>query len=294
MPATGPIEIVWQAGRKARGDRVTLVSAGVAFFVLLATFPGIGATVSLYSIFADPENGGPLVAALPSVLPQQAVEIIARQTRRFAEQQGESSRSLLFVPLLGFAILLWSTTKGIRALFNALNVIHDTEEKRGFIKLTAISLVFTIGFIVFLLFVIGVVFVLPVALDGVGLGEASSLIVSLLRWPLLLVVVGLALALMYRFGSNRENAEWRWIAMGSVVASVLWVGTSILFEWFVARFVSFAELYGSLGAVIGFMIWIWLSTIVVLFGAELDAAAQRRQREMQVPSSSRSWDSQSD
>lgn len=269
------IIIAWRACRRAHRDRVTMIAAAVAFFVLLATFPGIAAIVSLYSIFADPEKGGTLLAALPTVLPEQAVEIIARQTRRVAEQQGESSRAFLFAPLFGLVMLLWGATKGIRSLFNALNVIHDTEERRGFFKLTAISLVFTVALIAFLLFVVGAVFLLPTALDRLGLGHFSFLL-SLLRWPILLVVVGLALALIYRFGSGREHAEWRWITMGSGVASLLWVCSSMLFEWVISRFGSFDELYGSLSAVIGFMIWIWLSTIVVLFGAELDAAAERR------------------
>ena len=274
MALSDLINVAWCACRRAHHDRVTMVAAGVAFFVLLATFPGIAAIVSLYSIFADPEKGGILIAALPAVLPEQAVEIIAQQTRRIAEQQSASGRASFFVPLFGFAILLWSTTKGMRSLFNALNEIRATEERRSFIKLTAISLIFTIGFIVFLLFVVGVVFILPTVLDGIGFGKVSSLTIKLLRWPFLLVVVGFSLALIYRFGANRENAQWRWITMGSGIASLLWICSSILFEWVVSKFGSFDELYGSLSAVIGFMIWIWLSTIVVLFGAELDAAAE--------------------
>lgn len=275
MIAKELIGIVWQACRKAFRDRVTALAAGVAFFVVLAIFPGIAALVWLYSIFADPGKGGVLLAALPTVLPDQAVEIIARQTKRIADQQGGSGSTLLFAPLLGFAILLWSTTRGIKSLFVALQTIDDTEERRGFIRLTAISLAFTIGFIVFLLLVVGLVFILPTVLSGIGLGAASSLAIKLLRWPLLLVFVGFSLVLIYRFGSGRENAPWRWISLGSGTASLLWVCCSILFEWVVARFGSFDELYGSLSAVIGFMIWIWLSTIVVLFGAELDAAAER-------------------
>lgn len=268
--------VVLHAGRRAHGDRVTTIAAGVAFFVLLATFPGIATVVSLYSIIADPEKGGTLLAALPSVLPDQAIEIIARQTRRIAEQQGGEGRSFVFAPLLGFAVLLWSTTRGIRSLLGALEEIYCAEEDRGFIKQAAISMVFTIGLIAFVLLVVGVVFILPTVLAGIGLGAISSLTTSLLRWPILLVFVGLSLSLIYHFGSNRKNAKWRWITMGSGVASLLWVFSSILFEWVVSRFGSFDELYGSLSAVIGFMIWIWLSTIIVLFGAELDAAAERR------------------
>ena len=272
------IDAVWHAGRNAYRDRVTTIAAGVAFFILLATFPGIAALVSLYSFFADPGKGGVLLAALPTVLPEQAVEIITRQTRRIAEQQGGRGGTLLFAPLLGLAILLWSTTRGVRSLFRALAAIDDTEETRGFIWLTAISLAFTIGLIVFLLFVVGVVFILPAVLAGLGLGEISSLLIKLLRWPVLLVVVAFSLALLYRFGSGRENARWRWISLGSGVASLLWVFSSVLFEWAVSRFGGFDELYGPLSAAIGFMIWIWLSTIVVLFGAELDAATGRSTR----------------
>lgn len=275
MNASGLLGVVWRACRKAHTDRVTMVAAAVAFFMVLAIFPGIATIVSLYSIFADPEKGGVILRALPTVLPEQAVEIIAQQTRRVAEQ-GASTRAFLFAPSLGFVILLWSATKGMRSLFNALNVIHDTEERRGFIRLTAISLVFTIGLIAFLLLVVGVVFVLPTILSSIGLGEISPQMRNLLRWPVLLIVVGFSLALIYRFGSSRDHAEWRWITLGSSVASFLWVCTSILFEWTVSRFGNFNELYGSLSAVIGFMIWIWLSTIVVLLGAELDAAAGHR------------------
>ena len=172
MTVSDVIGLGWQACHKGYRDRLTMLAAGVAFFVVLATFPGIAAMVSLYSMFAEPEKGGTLLAALPSILPEQAVEIIARQTKRVAQQQGGSGRALIFSPLLGLAILLWGTTKGIRSLFSALNVINDTEERRGFIKLTAISLIFTIGFIVFLLFVVGVVFILPAVLPGVGLASS--------------------------------------------------------------------------------------------------------------------------
>lgn len=276
MTAKDVINGVWQACRKAYDDRVTTIAAGVAFFIVLATFPGIAALVSVYGIFADPGKGSVLLAALPTVLPEQVVEIIGRQTRRIAEQQGEAGRTLLFAPLIGFAILLWSTSRGMRSLFGALQTISNTEESRGIIKLTALALAFTIGFVVFLLFVVGVVFILPTVIAGIGLGAISSLLVKLLRWPVLLVFVGLSLTLIYRFGPDRNNAKWRWITIGSGIASLLWVCSSLLFEWVVSRFGSFDELYGSLSAVIGFMIWIWLSTIIVLFGAELDAVAERR------------------
>lgn len=283
MTVKNLISVAWHAARAAHRDHATMVAAGVAFFVLLAIFPGIAAVVSLYSAFADPERGGAILAALPSVLPDQAVEIIAQQTTRVSEQKSRSESYSIAGPLIGLAILLWSTTRGIRSLFNALNIIYDTEERRSYIELTAISLAFTIGFICFLLFVVGVVFVVPSVLASVGLGRVSSLTLTLLRWPVLLVVVALSLALIYRFGSNRENAQWRWITTGSCVASVLWVCVSILFEWAVSRFISFDQLYGPLSTVIGFMVWIWISTIVVLFGAEIDMAAARHARDSRTP-----------
>jgi membrane protein len=254
-------------------DHLTFVAAGVAFFVLLAIFPGIAAIISLFGLVADPQDGGALLSALSSVLPEQAVGIIQSQIEHSADKTREG-RAMSFLPVVGLVILLWSTNKGMLAIFNALNIIHNVDERRGFVRLNAMSLLFTIGLIALLLFFMSVVFVFPAAAEQLGIDQIPAAIVTSLRWLALLVVVGFAIALLYRYGSSRDGAM-RWISAGSAVAALLWIVVSLLFEWTVSNFGGFAQLYGSLSSVIGFMVWIWLSSIVVLFGAELDMALSR-------------------
>jgi membrane protein len=153
----------------------------------------------------------------------------------------------------GLAISLWSANAGMKAVFDALNVAYDEEEKRGFSALNLRSLVLTLGIIVFLLVAIGAIVVIPVLLNFIGLGTVTEWIISLARWPLLLGAVVLLLAVLYCYGPSRETAQWRWISAGSVVAAVVWVVASMLFSWRVSKFGNYNETYGSLGAVVGFM-----------------------------------------
>ncbi len=176
----------------------------------------------------------------------------------------------------GLGVSLWSANAGLKALFDALNLIHEFEEKRGFIKLNAVSLTFTIIGIIFSILALAAVIAIPVILSASGLGGATELLVNLGRWPILFLVVALVLALIYRFGPCRPDPQWRWITWGSAFASVAWMALSLLFSWYAAHFGSYNATYGSLGAIMGFMVWLWLSTIVVLFGAEIDAEMERR------------------
>ena len=164
----------------------------------------------------------------------------------------------------------------MKSLFDTLNIVYGEEEKRGFVKLNAISLLFTIGGILFVLAALGAIVVIPVVLKYVGLSEVADLLLRLGRWPAMFVVLTLALAVIYRYGPSREAPQWRWITWGSALAAMLWLGISALFSWYAASFGNFNETYGSLGAVIGFMTWLWISAIVILLGAELDAEMEHQ------------------
>jgi membrane protein len=166
----------------------------------------------------------------------------------------------------------------MKALFDALNIVYDAQERRGLIKLNAVSLVFTLGGLVVMLLAIGAVVVLPVALEHIGLERIGSSLLGLIRWPALFAAVVLALAVLYRFGPDRDHAQWHWITWGSASAALLWIIASILFSWYAANFASYNKTYGSLGAAIGFMTWIWISCMVVLGGAEIDAMMERLDR----------------
>jgi membrane protein len=268
----GWLEIIKRTFAEFSDDRILALSAGVTFYVLLALFPGLAALVSLYGLFADPVSVARHVASIEGFLPQGATEVIGEQlTRLSAHRTG----ALGFGVALGIGISLWSASAGVKALFDALNVVFDEREKRGFIKLSLIALAFTLGALGFMLIALSAVVGLPLALQFVGLGEVAELLLRVLRWPALLAVVGLALAVLYAYGPSRTHFRWRWISWGSAFASITWIVGSFLFSWYVQNFGSYDKTYGSLGAVIGFMTWIWLSTTIVLLGAELNSELEK-------------------
>src|SRR5262249_20783053 len=175
--------------------------------------------------------------------------------------------------LVGLGISLWSANAAMKSLFDTLNIVHNEEEKRGLVKLNAISFCFTIGGVFFVLAALGSIVVIPVVLNYVSVGFSGwgDLLLKAGRWPAMFLVLTFALAVIYRYGPSREAALWRWITWGSALAALLWLGVSALFSWYAANFGNFNETYGSLGAVIGFMTWLWISGIVILLGAEIDA-----------------------
>lgn len=254
-------------------DRVIAIAAGVTFFVLLAIFPAIAALVALYGLFADPQTITAHIESLGDVLPGGAIDVLRDQIERVSSQVG---RTLGLTFAAGLAASLWSANAGMKALFDALNVVYGEEETRSFVRLTLQSLLSTVAAILFLLVALGAIVVIPILLSHLGLAGYAGTLVRLGRWPALFVIVTLGLALLYRYGPDRERAKWRWISWGSALAALLWLAASMLFSWYTANFGSYNETYGSLGAVIGFMTWIWISAIVVLLGAELDAEMERQ------------------
>jgi membrane protein len=253
--------------------RVMTEAAAVTFYSVLALFPAIAALVSLYGLFADPATIGAQLGSMSAVLPGGAIQVIGDQMTRVLEQDhGKLGLGLI----IGLAIALWSANSGTKSLFDALNTVYGVREERGFFKLNAVSLMITIGGILFMVIAASAVIVLPAALGFVGLSDITDWAVRILRWPALLIVVALGLAVIYRFGPDRREAQWRWITAGSASAAFGWLIASFAFSWYAANFGSYNATYGSLGAIIGFMIWIWLSAIVVLAGAEIDVALETR------------------
>jgi membrane protein len=273
IPAQGWKDVLWRTYEEFGNDRVMSVAAGVTYYALLAVFPAIAALVSIYGLFADPATIEQHLAALSGVMPGGALDIIREQVTRIASQGGGT---LGFGFVFGLLISLWSANAGMKAVFDALNIVYDEDEKRSFVMLNLQSLTFTLCAIGFVILAIGGIVVLPIVLDFVGLGSGTQWLLAIVRWPVLLAGVVLGLALLYRYGPSRDKAEWKWVTPGGLVAAVLWLGGSMLFSWYVANFGSYNETYGSLGAVIGFMTWIWLSTTVVLLGAEINAETEHQ------------------
>ncbi|MCJ2071317.1 YihY/virulence factor BrkB family protein [Methylobacterium sp. J-030] len=253
-------------------DRVLAVAAGVTFYTLLSLFPAIAALVTCYGLFADVNVINDHLAQLHSMLPSGAVELIGDQVKRIAAK-GSGSLSVTFFSSL--LLSLWSANAAMKAMFDALNVVYEEDEKRNFFWLNLRSLTFTVGALLFIIIALNVIVVVPVALNFLGLGSTAWLLAAL-RWPAILIVLLGSLSVLYRFGPSREHARWRWVGVGSVVAGLLWLVASLLFSWYVANFGTYNETYGSLGAVIGFMTWIWISSTIVLLGGEINAELEHQ------------------
>jgi membrane protein len=247
-------------------DRVLAISAGVTFYALLAIFPAIAALVSIYGIFADARTIQSTIASMGSMMPGGAIEVIGDQIKRIVSSRGGTLGLAAFG---GILISLWSANSGVKAMFDALNIVLKEKEQRGFVRLNATSLAFTLGGLVVALIAIAVVLAVPAFLNSLGWGPLRE-IVNFARWPVIWVCAALAIALLYRFGPSRNDIPWRWISWGSALASLVWLGASMAFSWYAANFGTYNKTYGSLGAVIGFMIWIWISAIIVLVGEELN------------------------
>jgi membrane protein len=273
IPVRGWKDILLRVYGNIGEDRVMLVAAGVTFYSLLAIFPAIAALMSLYGLFADPSNIASHVNSLSGVMPAGALAVVRNQMQHVAAQ-GPTKLGVAFA--IGFVISLWSANSGMKSIFDALNLVYDEPEKRGFIKLNLVSLAFTFAAIVFVLVAIALVVALPAAFSATGTGGAMALVGKIARWPVLLFVIDCALAIIYRYGPSRREPKWRWITWGSGFATVGWIVVSILFSFYTTDFADYNKTYGSLGAIVAFMFWLWLATIVVLLGAEIDAETEHQ------------------
>ena len=267
IPAPEWKDILWRVYRGISENRILLVAAGVTFYALLAIFPGIAALISIYGLFADPASVANHLDTVASVAPGGAIDVLREEMTRLASQGGTKLGVSFIVSL---AISLWTANSGVKAIFDALNIVYGEEEKRSFLKLNAVTLFVTLGIVAFILLTLAAVVAIPVALTYIPLPGVTALIVKIGRWPILFALVTLALAVIYKYGPSRTEPRWRWITWGSVFAAVAWLAASALFSWYVANFGTYNKTYGSLGAIIGFMIWIWISIIVVLVGAKLN------------------------
>ena len=273
IPWAGWKDIFWRVYASVNDNRVLAVAGGVVFFSLLAIFPAIAAFVSLYGLIADASTIDSHLSLAAGVLPGGAVDILHEQITRLTAK-GDAKLGLGFVT--GVVIALWSANAGMKAIIDALNVVYDEKEKRSFVKLNLLTLFFTLIAIVSLMIALAAVVVAPMVLSAIGLSSFLSLAIAVLRWPLLLVLVMLALAAIYRYGPSRTEPRWQWLSIGSAAAAIGWLIASVLFSWYIAHFGAYNATYGSLGAAVGMMMWMWISAIVILLGGELNAEIEHQ------------------
>ena len=273
IPARGWRDILWRVYGNVGEHRILALAAGMTYYSILAIFPALAALVSVYGLFSDPSTIAKHLDELAGFIPGGAAEVAREQLTRVASK-GDTALGFTFA--VGLAISLWSANAAMKSLFDTLNIVYGEQEKRGFIKLNAMSLGFTIAGIAFILSALAAMVVVPVVLQYLWLSNATDLLIRLARWPAMFVALAVGLACIYRFGPSREAPRWGWITWGSAAATILWLAASALFSWYAANFGTFNETYGSLGAAIGFMTWLWISAIAILLGAELNAEMEHQ------------------
>ncbi|WP_421694947.1 YihY/virulence factor BrkB family protein [Aestuariivirga sp.] len=275
IPAPAWWSVLKRTFSEVNSDRVLAVAGGVTFYGLLSLFPAITVLVSAYGLVADPGSISQHLASLKTFLPDGALSIIGEQVTRIA-QSDQSKLSL--AAIAGLLVALWSANAAMKAMMDALNIAYDAEEKRGFFQLNLLSLGFTLAGILGLIVLIGAIAAVPILLKLFWLGSAVDFLIWAGRWPLIFVLILAALAVLYRYGPDRPEVPWRWITPGSLMASLALVIFSMLFSWYAANFADYNGTYGSLGAAIGFMTWMWLSAAIVMTGAELNSEIENEAR----------------
>ena len=271
IPAAGWKDIAWRTWTEVLRDRLTSVAGGVTFYALLAIFPAIGVFVSLYGVFADVHVVQRQLAQFAAVIPHQVLDIVSDQMVRLAARKQASAMAFLVSLLLS----VWSANAGMKALFDGLNAAYGEVEKRNFLSLSALTYAFTLGALVFLTLVTAILVALPLVLKSTGVRELSEVWIAL-RWAALFLVAATAFTAVYRYGPCRAHPRWRWVGPGGTFAAVLWLAGSLIYSFYLNRFAHYDAAYGSLGAVIGFMTWIWVSVLVVLVGAEVSAQLEHQ------------------
>jgi membrane protein len=272
IPLKGWKDIVWRTYQEIGRDRLQAVAGGITFYTLLAIVPALGVFVSLYGLFADVETVSKQLNQLAVFVPREVLSLLGEQMMRLATKR-EAALSVAF--LVSLLLSVWSANAGVASLFDGLNQAYDEQEKRNFFVRRSLTYAFTAGMLVFITAITALLVAVPVAVKAVGLSADNAWLIPF-RWVVLLALASTFFAIVYRYGPSRQKARWRWVTWGGVLAAMAWVGGSLGFSWYVNNIAHFDATYGSLGAVIGFMMWVWFSVLVVLIGAELNAEIEHQ------------------
>lgn len=256
-------------------NNVSIVSAGVAFYAFLALFPAIGALVSIYGLAMDPQSLQDQLQKINQIMPQQAFEIIQAQLKDVVSTSGSA---LSWSLIVGILFSLWSANKGTKSMFTGLDVAYDTRNNRGFIKQNALTLLFTFGTVILVIISLGLIVIWPAIVHLVSLPAPVENIITWLRWVLLAGLVVVFIAAMYRYAPDRKKPAYKWVFPGALLATLLWLIASWGFSFYVQNFGSYGEVYGSISAVVVLLLWLFISSFIILIGAELNSEIEKYAR----------------
>lgn len=268
IPAKGWWQVLKRVWAETTSDKMSMMAASCAFYAMLALFPAISVLISLYGLFLDPATVEGQLEAVRDVLPAAAYDLVAQRVHDLAVK---GSTTLSWGVALGLVFALWSATAGTKALIMALNIAYEETERRSFLRLNLVAIALTLAGIFGVSVALSVIVGVPAALRLEDLGPLAGIALRVVPAILLVAFVIVGLSALYRLAPDRQQARWRWITPGSVLAGVLWLLASTLFSYYVGHFASYDVTYGSLGAVVVALMWFYISAFVVMLGAELNA-----------------------
>ncbi|HWF77706.1 MAG TPA: YihY/virulence factor BrkB family protein [Caulobacteraceae bacterium] len=272
IPPLGWKDILWRTYREIGRDRLPALAGGITFYLLLATFPAIAAFVSLYGIFSDVETVERQLIHLSAILPSDAVTLIGSQMLRIAASRHATLGAAFIASTL---LSVWSANAGMKALFDGLNITYDESEKRDYLRRSLITYAATFAGLVFIGLVVSVLIAAPVFFHQLGVHRVRIWWAPT-RWAIVFLMAAITFTLLYRYGPSRRHAKWQWVVFGGVGAAAVWLAVSLGFSWYVNNFSHFGVTYGSLGAMIAYMLWVWMTAMVILTGAELNSEIEHQ------------------
>jgi membrane protein len=267
IPRRGWFDILMRVKNQMDEDNLDIVAAGIAFYCFLAIFPALGAAISIYGLLVNPSTAQQQLTQMASFLPDQVQPLISQILTQIA---GRSGQALGWGLLISILLGLWSANNGTKSLVKGLNIAYDQKETRGIIKLSALTLLFTLGGIIVVIFSAALIVALPVAINAIPLPQ------TLKTWPILGLIVLCTLSILYRYAPNRNNPKWRWVTWGSTLATIIWLAGSVGFSFYVSNFGNYNATYGSVAAVVILLFWFLLSSYSILLGAELNTEMEHQ------------------
>jgi membrane protein len=255
---------------RVREHNLTLVAAGVAFYAFLALVPTLIAFVSIYGLVADPSDVTRQVEDIGSALPEEVRTFLVYQLTQIVNA---SSGGVSVVALVAILLALWSASSGMAALITGIHIARERKEPKGFVAKRGKALLLTLAAILFLAVVLIVIVAVPPLVSDAGLGQAGRIAFGILRWPFLAAVMAVGIGLLYRFAVEKGARGWHgFLTRGAIAATLAWVIASGLFAAYTANFASYGKTYGALASIVILLLWLWLSSLALLIGAEVDGA----------------------
>jgi membrane protein len=273
IPKHGWKDVARRVVQEVKDDGVPLLAGGVTYYAMLALFPALIAVVSLYGLVVSPTQVASQIGSLTHALPSEARALLVTQLTALTTK---SNSGLGVSAIIAILAALWSASSGMRWLMTALSRAYDEHEDRKFVKMRGAALLLTFAALAGLIVTMALLVALPSVFRLFGLGSVGRVVITVLRWPLLIGLLVVGLSVLYRYGPNRDAAKWRWVSWGSAIATAVWLVASVGLSIYASTFGKFDKTYGALGAVIGLMLWLFLSSFAVLLGAEINAELEHQ------------------